>query len=188
MSRAEAAARTIEIDVDGVRAGLQRVLAKPDAAKFLRELIKLVSEIALKKNEGNTLVEEGDLVRIYNEIQRQGRMHRKDATFAPGFMAVGTATIEISRINTMTLPEFITETELKALYLKMDILLALHETLHHAGRFHYSDEDYARAVCQMLGKDFDTELPRIEGEKPSDWRDRCSSFWGKELKRRCRPS
>lgn len=184
ITREEARKMTFEINAEGVRKGLETVLADPKAAKFLRELLKLATEMAAKRDPKTKLVEEGDLLRIFDTIMKQGRLKRSIRNGAVGFVGRGNASIEIGVI--LTLPESATKRELEEMYLKTDIPFILHETLHHAGTLTFFDEDYARAVCQMLGKDFDKELPRIEGEDEKAWIRRCSRLWDKELRRRCK--
>jgi hypothetical protein len=177
----DAAKMIFPIDVDGIREELKKILAKPNAAAFIKRLIAGVVKNAAP---GNTLVEDGDVLKIYDLIQKQKGMVRSGdtargaipgANFALGSIATGDAGIQIGNFRPGVA---VTLQELKDAYLKSDAPFALHETLHHAGRLVYSDQEFAIVVSTMPG--VSTPLPT------SGNRFEFSHYWDTELRKACR--
>ena len=147
------AARMIfPIDVPGIRKGLERLLGLPKCAAFVKELL---AETAKHASPGNTLVEGGDVLKIFDLIQTQKGMVRSGdtahgaepgANFALGSVATGDARIQIGNFRPGA-P--VTLDELTEMYLQSDVPVSLHETLHHAGRLVYSDQEFAIVVSTM---------------------------------------
>lgn len=150
----DAARMIFPIDVEGIRKELENMLAKEKCAAFVKELL---AETAKHAAPGNTLVEEGDVLKIYDMVQKQKGMVRAGdtaggaipgANFALGSIATGDAQIQIGNFRPGAPLTF---QELKDAYLKSDAPIALHETLHHAGRLVYSDQEFAIVVSMMAG-------------------------------------
>ncbi|MDT5295421.1 MAG: hypothetical protein QOJ76_2301 [Acidobacteriota bacterium] len=181
--RPEDAARMIfPIDVAGIRAELARMLKTPDCANFVKQLLDVVSKNAAP---GNTLVAGGDILKIFDLIQTQKGMVRSGdtaggaipgANFALGSIATGNAQIQVGNFRP-GLP--VTAQELKTLYLKSDAQISMHETIHHAGRLVYSDQDLAIVVSML------PPLPRPPLPTTVD-RFKFSQYWDAELKKHCK--
>jgi hypothetical protein len=182
------AARMIfPFDLPAIRAELARMLSRPNCADFVRDLIARVSESAMP---GNDLVEDGDLLKIFDVILSQrgfirsgdtARGAQPGANFALGSIGVGNAAIQIGNI----MPGVpVTLAELTAMYVQSDARFALHELIHHAGTLLYSDQDLAIVVSAMPGS---PPLP-TPSAPPDPLRDRFlfSRYWDRELRRRCR--
>ena len=170
----------VPIDVKGVRARLVKVLEDPAHAEYIRELLRRVSATALV---GNELVEGGDVLKIFDLIQKQRGMIRAGepgshvantgGNFALGTIAGGDAGIQIGSV----VPgETVTFGELKRRYLKSDTAYALHETLHHAGSHLYSDQDFAMAVHTLPGRPSLPKEPHIAA---------FSRYWDDDLREVC---
>jgi hypothetical protein len=169
------------IDVAGIRKELERMVSSPKCSEFIKDLL---AETAKHAAPGNTLVEGGDVLKIYDKVQSQKGMVRSGdtahgaapgANFALGSIATGDARIQIGNFRPGA-P--LTLDELKEAYLKSDAPIALHETLHHAGRLVYSDQEFAIVVSMM--NDNNPPLPNT-----SD-RFAFSNYWDTELRKRCR--
>ncbi len=178
LNPADIARMIFPIDVAGIRAELARLLERPTCANFVRDLI---DQAAANAAPGNTLVEDGDILRIYDLIQEQNGMVRAGApgsipgaNFATGSIATEDAGIQIGNF-VPGVP--VTEDELKARYLRADTIIALHETIHHAGRLVFSDQDLAIVVSMMPGT---PPIPQTTN------RFAFSSYWDTELRRHCR--
>jgi hypothetical protein len=177
----DAARMIFPIDVEGIRKEMKRMLALPKCAAFVKELL---AEAAKHAAPGNTLVEEGDVLRIYDMVQKQKGMVRSGdtaggaipgANFALGSIATGDAQIQIGNFRPGVA---VTREELKELYLKSDAPIALHETLHHAGRLIYSDQEFAIVVSMMDGN----RPPLPASGNRFDY----SSYWDTELRKACK--
>lgn len=178
IKREDAAKMLFPVDVDGIRDKLEEFLKKPKCAAFVKELLAETSKHA---SPGNTLVEEGDVLRIYDLIQTQKGMVRSGdtangaipgANFALGSVGTGDAAIQLGNF----LPGAdMTFDELKAAYLMSDAKFSLHETLHHAGRLVYSDQEFANVVSEMNGND--PPLPLGAN------RFQFSQYWDKALRK-----
>jgi hypothetical protein len=177
----DAARMLFPIDVAGIRAELARMLKAPDCANFVK---RLLDDAARNAAPGNTLVAGGDILKIFDLIQTQKGMVRSGdtahgaipgANFALGSIATGNAQIQLGNFRPglpVTLPE------LKTLYLKSDTPITMHETIHHAGRLVYSDQDLAIVVSMMPG-------PRPPLPATVD-RFRFSQYWDAELRKHCK--
>lgn len=181
ISPADAKKMIVPIDVAGVRRGMVALLAVPGVADFIRQLLQIVSRVAAKDNPANTLVENGDVLKIYDLVQEQGGMiragqpgYREGANYAYGSIPRGDATIQIGPFWPGA---EITRSELTQRYLEQDTIYALHETLHLAGTRLFTDEHFAKGLCELLSKP--ELLPQT-----SD-RFKFSKFWDKELRKRC---
>ena len=185
LKKADANAKTIEIDVKNIREAIKQLLAFPEVAEFINKLLKLAAEVSEKP--GNTLVENGDVLKVYDIINPvppdssvPPGMFRGTGNRAHGCIALGNARIELGHTSSGA---DITMTDLKKLWLRFDVPLALHETIHHAGRLCYSDKDLARAMCKLLNLDIDKELPTA-AERTIDG---YSNFWHQKLMEVCKP-
>jgi hypothetical protein len=155
----EAGAMVFPIDTNLIRSDLERLLSIPKCADFVQDLLARASENAAPDN---TLVAEGDVLKIFDLVLTQKGVIRAGApgsqpptpkfpfaNLATGSIATNNAGIQIGGV----LPgAAVTEDELAALYRKNDRRVALHETIHHAGRLVYSDHDLAIAVSTMPGR------------------------------------
>ena len=179
LSPQEAVRLNVPVDVEGIRRAIAKLLENPEVDEFIRELLRLTAEEAAKEqkpDKPNTLFANGDLLKIFDEVVRQGGIRRaegNEANHAVGSLATRNATI---RIGAIFPGKPMTKTELLQMYVSHDIAYAVHETLHHAGIFGYSDAHYARAVCRMLG------TPFTEGKDKFKY----SNDWNKELVKRCK--
>jgi hypothetical protein len=140
------------IDVAGIRKELEKLISLPKCSQFVKDLLAETSKHAAP---GNTLVEGGDVLKIFDLVQSQKGMVRAGdtahgaepgANFALGSVATGNAQIQIGNFRPGA-P--LTLQELADAYLKSDAPIALHETLHHAGRLVYSDQEFAIVVSAM---------------------------------------
>ena len=181
ISPEDAARMIFPIDVQGIRKGLEKLLSNAKCSDFIKELL---AETAKHAAPGNTLVEEGDVLKIYDLVQTQRGMVRAGdtaggaqpgANFALGSVGTGDAQIQIGNFRPGA-P--VSLQELKELYLKSDVPIALHETLHHAGRLVYSDQEFAIVVSMMGGNR--PPLPVTSN------RFEFSRYWDKELRKACR--
>jgi hypothetical protein len=181
ISPADAGRMIFPIDVAGVRAELARMQSVPDCANFVRQLLEQVSRNAAP---ANTLVANGDILKVYDLVQSQKGMVRAGdmargaipgANFALGSIGTNDAQIQIGNFRP-GLP--VTAQELKSMYLKSDASIALHETIHHAGRLVYSDHDLAIVVSMMPG-------PRPPLPTTVD-RFKFSQYWDAELRKHCK--
>lgn len=177
----DAAKMIFPIDVEGIRKEIEKILAKEKAAAFIKAL---VAEVAKHAAPGNTLVEEGDVLRIFDLVQKQkGFVRAGDtaggaipgANFALGSVATGDAQIQIGNFRPGAPLTF---QELKDAYLQSDAPVALHETLHHAGRLVYSDQEYAVVVSTLPG----TRPPLPTSGNRFDF----SHYWDTELRKACK--
>jgi hypothetical protein len=168
------------IDVAGIRKELEKMVSAPKCSQFVKDLLAEASKHAAP---GNTLVEGGDVLRIYDLVQSQKGMVRAGdtahgavpgANFALGSVATGDARIQVGNFRPGA-P--VTLQELADLYLKSDAMVALHETLHHAGRLVYSDQEFAIVVSTMNNND--PPLPS------SGNRFDYSAYWNNALKKSC---
>ena len=179
---AEAERIIFPFDVPGIRAAFVRIMADPDAASFIRELMERAEENA---SPVNPLVEGTDLLRLFDRILSQRGLIRAGdtargaivqpgfANFALGSVVTNNAGIQIGRKFP---PVPITLGELKQSYLKTDTRTALHETLHLAGESFYDDRAYALVVSAMTNTP-----PPPAGDRAAN-----SRYWDAELRRRCR--
>jgi len=174
----DAAKMMFPIDVEGIRGRLEEFLKKPKCAAFVKELL---AETAKHAGPGNTLVEEGDVLRIFDLVQTQKGMVRAGdtangaipgANFALGSIGTGDAAIQIGNFRPGA---ELTFEELKAAYLESDAKFSLHETLHHAGRLVYSDQEFAIVVSEMNGNNppLPTGADRFQ----------FSQYWDKALRK-----
>ena len=177
----DAAKMIFPIDAEGIRKEIEKMLAKEKTSTFIKALL---AGVAAHAAPGNTLVEEGDVLRIFDLVQKQkGFVRAGDtaagaipgANFALGSVATGDAQIQIGNFRPGAPLTF---QELKDAYLKSDAPIALHETLHHAGRLVYSDQEFAIAVSTMPG--ITTPLPT------SGNRFDFSAYWDAELRKACK--
>ena len=177
----DAAKMIFPIDTAGIRKELEKILAKEKAAAFVKQLL---AETAKHAAPGNTLVEEGDVLRVFDLVQKQKGMVRSGdtaggaipgANFALGSVATGDAQMQIGNFRPGAPLTF---QELKDAYLKSDAPIALHETLHHAGRLVYSDQEFAIVVSTMPG--VTAKLPT------SGNRFDFSHYWDTELRKACK--
>jgi hypothetical protein len=150
--------RDYPIDTAAIRREMERLLSKPRCAAFVTEVIQRVAENA---EPDNTLVEDGDVLRIFDRIlqcQRTGRGRgvvraggpgslQGGGNFAAGDMESNSAWIQI---GTFSYFGPITVGDWKRKYLENDGQFSLHESMHHAGMLRYDDKAYAIAVNAMI--------------------------------------
>jgi hypothetical protein len=174
----DAARMIFPLDVEGIRKELAKMLSTPKCGAFVKELL---AETAKHAVPGNTLVEGGDILKIFDLVQKQKGMVRSGdtargaipgANFALGSVATGDAQIQLGNFRPGA-P--VSLQELKEMYLKSDAPIALHETLHHAGRLVYSDQEFAIVVSMMGGSrpPLPTSVNRFE----------FSRYWDTELRK-----
>lgn len=175
ISPQDAAKMIFPIDTAAIRKELERLLNKPKCAEFVKELIKRAAENAAPDN---TVVAEGDVLKIYDLVLTQKGLVRAGAegslpgaNFATGSIATNNAGIQIGNVQPGA-P--VTEDELTALYLRSDGRVTMHETIHHSGRLVYSDQDLAIVVSTMPG-----DRPPLP---TSGNRFDFSAYWDRELR------
>lgn len=179
LTRDEIKAMIYPIDTDAIRSEMERLMSKQRCRDFVNEAIQRADENAVP---GNTLVAGGDILEIFDRVVGQGGVVRSGgpgsipgANFATGSINAGNAMIQLGNFLPGT---DVTADELKALYLKSDGRIALHETMHHAGELGYNDQEYAIVVSAMIGNDPPMPLS-------GDWF-HYSQYWDRELRKRCR--
>lgn len=178
LSDEEKRAIASRIDPDAIREGMARVLSDPKVAGFIRDLLELTSQVTKKRENGlNPLFEGGDLLKVYAKVREQRGVVRGSQSQARGCIAKGDAMIEI---GTHMPGGKLTRTAMEKKILEEDIRFAIHETLHLAGMFAYSDEDFAVAVSRILNEVLEEKV------LPAD-RNRFgfSRYWNTELLKRC---
>lgn len=168
----------LRIDPVAIRAGLKKLADDPEIGEFLRDLLTHAASIALARDSRNKPVGDLNLLKIYDIVLGQDGIRRGNRNRAMGFVSQGNAGIILGTSQ----PGFKTRSAVEQFVLKKDITFVLHETLHHAGTNTYTDEDYARAVCLMLGTTIEEALKTPEERDINGF----SNFWNTELKRRCR--
>lgn len=171
-----------KFDVPAIRAEMARLLARPKCATFVRELLSRVSQNA---SPGNTLVEKGDVLKVFDIIVKEpkGLVRTGDtangaiggANFAHGSFEGKNARIQVGNFTSGPL----TMTELAAKYVESDAAICIHETLHHCGRLVYSDREFAIAVSLMNGNNPPLPIPPPD----IDSRFKYSDYWDKELRK-----
>jgi hypothetical protein len=180
IARATVAEMIYPFYVPEIRAEMARILARPKCAAFVKQLIELVSSSA---QPTNTLVEGGDLLKIFDKVTANpnGLVRTGDAAngaigganFAWGSLANGTARIQVG--NYLPGIPFITRKQLKLDYINSDAKICIHECIHHAGKLLYTDEQCARAVSVMNGNN--PALPATTD------RFKFSDYWDIQLRR-----
>ena len=165
-------------DIEGIRREMEKMLSKPKCAAFVKQLL----ELAVKNGAAdNKLVENGDVVKIFDKIVSQRGLVRAGdtangaiggASFASGRIKDGTARIQIGVFRP---GQPITRKQARLEYLKNDACFCIHETLHHASELGYSDEDFAIAVSTMIGNN--PELPATTDSF------KFSKYWDTELRK-----
>ncbi len=179
ISPQDAARMIFEIDTAGIRAELERLMSKPKCAEFVKELIKRASANA---GPDNTVVAEGDVLKIFDLVLTQKGVIRAGApgsipgaNFATGSIATNNAGIQIGNFRP---GGPVVRAVLKEMYLRSDGRVALHETIHHSGRLVYSDQDLAIAVSTMPG-----DRPPLP---TSGNRFDYSMYWDRQLRNSCK--
>lgn len=176
ISPQEAAKIIFPIDTSAIRKELEKLLSKPNCAEFVKELIKRASENAAPDN---TVVAEGDVLKIFDLVLTQNGMVRAGApgsipgaNFATGSIATNNAGIQIGNV----VPGApVSKEDLRLMYLKSDGRFTMHETIHHSGRLVYSDQDLAIVVSTMPG-----DRPPLP---TSGNRFEFSAYWDRELRK-----
>jgi len=176
----EAREMIFPIDTNIIREEMTRLIGKPNCAAFVRELLTRVSENAAPDN---TLVAEGDVLKIFDLVLTQNGVIRAGAPgslpFSPQFPTGNCATGSIAtnnagiQIGNIIPGAPVTHDELAALYRRGDGRVGMHETLHHAGRLVYSDQEFAIAVSTMPG------MPALPGGHNKF---AFSQYWDRELR------
>ncbi|HWS88763.1 MAG TPA: hypothetical protein VN282_17445 [Pyrinomonadaceae bacterium] len=173
----------LDFDVPAIRAEMARLLARPRCANFVRELLERVSRNA---SPGNKLVADGNVLEVFDIVvnEQRGLVRAGDtargalggANFADGSIEGKNARIQVGNFTTGAA---VTMKELKALYVKSDAQICIHETLHHCGRLVYSDHEYAIAVSSMNGNNPPLPIP----PPGIDSRFMFSNYWDQELRK-----
>ncbi len=129
-------------DIPGIRANIENALKDEDCSAFIKELLSRVS------SDNNPLVEDGDLLRIFDKLMSQGGVVRAKIGGGrmDGSFEEGTATIHLESAGSLpdNSPEF-----RKEYLLWSDSDKIVHELIHAAGLLSYSDYQLAVAVSQM---------------------------------------
>lgn len=165
-------------DVEGIKREMKKLLDKPKCSAFVKRLLELVGE---KAAPGNKLVENGDVLKIFDMVLKQKGLVRagdkangaiSGGSFASGSIKNGDARIQIGIIRP---GKAMTRAEAAKEYLRNDTWYCLHETLHHASELGYSDQDYAIAASIINGNK--PELPS------TDNRFTLSVYWDDDLRK-----
>jgi hypothetical protein len=173
-------------DLAGIRANLAIAL-KGDSSGFIKDLLSRVSY------DSNPLVEDGDLLRIFDKLIAPGQGGVRRSPIGGGRMdgsfQEGNATIHLQGADPNTLPDKTPEFR-KEYQLWSDSDKILHELIHAAGLLSYSDYQLAVVVSQM---DNTPPLPeKIELTVDSTPHERyhaaatSSSYWDGVLRERCK--
>jgi hypothetical protein len=129
-------------DIAGIRANIENALKDPDCSAFIKELLSRVEYVT------NPLVEDGDLLRIFDKLMGQGGVVRAPIGGGrmEGSFEEGNATIRLEAAGSLpdNTPEFRRE-----YLLWSDSDKIVHELIHAAGKLSYSDYQLAVAVSQM---------------------------------------
>jgi hypothetical protein len=154
-----------------------------DASAFVKDLLSRVSY------DGNPLVEDGDLLRIFDKLIDQGGVVR--AKFGGGRMdgnfQAGNATIHLEAAGSLpdNSPDFRKEYQLWS-----DSDKIIHELCHASGLLSYSDYQLAVAVSQMDNTPPLPEMPPLtETSTPAERYHASatmSTYWNKVLKEHCK--
>ena len=178
----DAARMIFPLDAAGIRAEMAKLLGTPKCGAFVRRLLEVVSRNA---SPANTLVEGGDVLKVFDKVMSQKGLvragdtahgARPGANFAFGSIQAGDAQIQI---GTFRPGAPVTRAELKAMYLKSDTRVCMHETLHHSGCLVYSDQEFAIAASTLNGN-----TPPLPIPPPSiDSRFMYSQYWDSELRK-----
>ena len=173
-------------DLVGIRANLANAL-KDDCSGFIKDLLNRVS------SDSNPLVEDGDLLRIFDKLIGPGQGGVRRAPIGGGRMdgsfEEGNATIHLQGVDSDILPDKTPEFR-KEYQLWSDSDKILHELIHAAGLLSYSDFQLAVAVSQMANT---PPLPeKIELTVNSTDAERriaaqtFSTYWDRVLRDRCK--
>lgn len=173
-------------DLAGIRANLAKAL-KDDCSAFIKELLSRVS------SENNPLVEDGDLLRIFDKLigPGQGGVHRADIGGGrmDGSFDEGNAAIHLQPVGTGIVPGETPEF-LKEFQLWSDSDKILHELIHAAGLLSYSDEQLSIAVSQMDNTPPLPEMPKLTVSSTMEERSHhaktFSTYWDRVLRKRCK--
>jgi len=153
-----------EPDIAGIRAHLANALQDDNCSGFIKDLLSRVSY------DGNPLVEDGDLLRIFDKLVGPGQGGvvrnpigggRMDGNFEGG-----NATIHLEGAGSLpdNSPEF-----RKEYLLWSDCDKIVHELIHAAGLLSYSDYQLAVAVSQMPNSPPMPDMPVItENSTPTE--------------------
>ena len=178
----DAAKIIMPFDVATIRAGMARLLSTPKCGEYVKRLLDGVSRNA---SPGNTLVEGGDVLKVFDIVQQQRGLVRAGdtahgaiggANFADGSIKGGNAMIQIGNVRPGA-P--VTRQELEAMYVESDVPICMHETLHHCGELVYSDQEFAIAASSLNGNN-----PPLPTPPPGiDSRFLYSQYWDTELRK-----
>lgn len=174
----------IEPDIAGIRANIANVLSGADASAFIKDLLSRVS------SDNNPVVEDGDLLRIFDKLTGPGQGGVVRARFRGGRMdgsfQQGNATIHLDGVGSLVdnSPEF-----RKKFQLWSDSEKIIHELCHASGLLSYSDFQLAVAVSQMDNTPPLPDIPQITENSTPEERTHAalvpSSYWNKVLKQHC---
>jgi len=171
-----------EPDIAGIRAHLANALQNVDCSGFIKELLSRVS------SAGNPLVEDGDLVRIFDKLVGPGQGGVKREVNVGGGRMDGSfegqnAKIYLEVIGSIqdNSPEF-----RKKYQHWQDCDKIVHGLIHAAGLRSYSDYQLAVAVSQMPNSPPMPEIPVITVDSTSDERYHASAtastYWNAVLR------
>ena len=174
----------IEPDLAGIRANIAKILEAADASAFVKDLLSRVS------SDSNPLVEDGDLLRIFDKLTRPGQGGVVRARFGGGRMdgsfQQGNATIHLDGVGSLAdnSAEF-----RKKFQLWSDSDKIIHELCHASGLQSYSDFQLAVAVSQMDNTPPLPDIPQITENSTPEERTHAavvpSRYWNKVLKEHC---
>jgi hypothetical protein len=176
-----------EPDLAGIRANIASVLSDPDASAFVKDLLGRVS------SESNPLVEDGDLLRIFDKLTGPGQGGVLRGPIGGGRMdgsfQQGNAKILLAGIDPTTLPDKKPE-YLKEFQLWSDSDKIIHELCHASGLLSYSDFQLAVAVSQMENAPPLPDIPKLTENSTPEERTHAavvpSRYWNKVLKEHCK--
>lgn len=173
-------------NIAAIRANLAQAL-KDDCSGFIKDLLSRVS------SDSNPLVEDGDLLRIFDKLIGPGQGGVRRARIGGGRMdgsfEEGNATIHLQGADSDSLPDKTPEF-LKEYLLWSDSDKVLHELIHAAGLLSYSDYQLAVAVSQMANTPPLPEMPKLtENSTPNERfhaAATASTYWDRVLRARCK--
>ena len=168
-------------DVPGIRTELKKIVIEPKCADFIKELFRLV------KSEGNPLVADGDILKIYEIINSPPNVGLIRAGALGSIPGYGTATFRDQKgAATIQVGPGI---GVPSILLKIEAQSVLHELIHQAGKERvYLDEELAKVVSgiRLPGVSVLGSPPEGSTQKQKDYF--YSNYWGAVLKDKCKYS
>jgi hypothetical protein len=161
------------IDVPTIRSDIQWMLEDPACDIFIQYLL-----IKVSADKSGTLMENGDILRIFDRINRPadggaGMVRAGQPGSQSGFAQANGSFAD--RNAQIQLGLYQGGVPTAKLIRRGDARMALDETMHHAGRNVYYDYDYALVISKLPGQ------PPLPEGKPEDRygkdRTKYSNYW-----------